>query len=275
MKYRFVRERENYEDYASGRVLLGMPGNPAFPVRLASEVFQRCAAIHRAQGRTGPFRLYDPCCGAAYHLTVIGYLHLEQVRRIVGSDIDPNVLDLAEQNLAMLSPVGLGRRMVQLTAMRDAFGKRSHADALASAERLRDRLRAWPAGQYAQVRLFLADATDPAALGRALEGEQIDIVFTDVPYGWHSEWQTVENPDAGREMPRTVRGTGSVWLMLESLRGVLAERTVVAVAADKAQEVVHAAYQRLQRLKVGKRQVVILRPLAHGGRTAHSRAGRV
>jgi len=261
MKYQFVRERENYEDYASGRVLLGMPGNPAFPVRLASEVFQRCVAIHRAEGRTGPFRLFDPCCGAAYHLTVIGYLHLGQVRRIVGSDIDPDVLDLAEQNLAMLSLAGLERRMAELAAMRDAFGKRSHADALASAGRLRDRLLARAAEQHPQVRLFLADAIDKTVLGRALEGEEIDIVFTDVPYGWHSEWQT--------EVPRATPGVEFVRLMLESLRGVVSERTVVAVAADKAQEVAHAAYERLRRLKVGKRQLVILRPLAGGGRTVH------
>jgi hypothetical protein len=264
MKYRFVRERGNYEDYASGRVLLGMPGNPAFPVRLASEVFQRCAAIHCAAGRTGPFRLYDPCCGAAYHLTVIGYLHLEQIRRIIASDTDPSALELAGRNLAMLSLAGIERRMAELAAMRDAFGKRSHADALASAGRLRDRLAAWPAEQHPQARLFLADVTDAASLGQALEGEEIDIVFTDVPYGWHSEWRTVGDPDAGRETPRTP-GVASIRLMLESLRGVISGRTVVAVAADKAQEIAHPAYERLHRLKVGKRQMVILRPLAGNG----------
>ena len=110
MRYRFVRERENYEDYASGRVFVGMPGNPAFPVRLASEVLQRCAAIHRAEGHRGPFRVYDPCCGAAYHLVVIGYLHIGQIRKITGSDIDAEALALAERNLGMLSLAGLERR---------------------------------------------------------------------------------------------------------------------------------------------------------------------
>jgi hypothetical protein len=261
MKYRFVRERENYEDYASGRVLLGMPGNPAFPVRLTSEVFQRCAAIHRAAGGTGPFRLYDPCCGAAYHLAVIGYLHIGQVQRIVGSDIAPVALDLAGRNLAMLSVAGLERRMAELAAMRDAFGKRSHAAALASAQRLRERLFACPEDKRPQTRQFIADATEPAALVQALEEEEIDIVFTDVPYGWHSEWQTAESPDPGREVSRATSGVAFVGLMLESLRGVISTRTTVAVAADKAQEIAHPAYERLQRIKIGKRQVAILRPL--------------
>jgi hypothetical protein len=265
MKYRFVRERGNYEDYASGRVLLGMRGNPAFPVRLASEVFQRCAAILRAEGQTGAFRLYDPCCGAAYHLTVIGYLHLGQIRRIVGSDTDPGVLELGERNLAMLSLPGLERRMAELAGMYDAFGKRSHAEALASAGRLRDRLLAYPVQERPQTCLFLADATSSGALKPALESEAIDIVFTDVPYGRHSEWQT--------QTPRTVPGTGFARLMLESLRAVVSGRTVVAVAADKTQEVVHPEYERLQRLKVGRRQIVILRPLAGNGRTARPGGG--
>jgi hypothetical protein len=266
MKYRFVRKRESYQDYASGRVLLGMPGNPAFPVRLASEVFQRCAAIHRAERRTGPFAVYDPCCGAAYHLTVMGYLHPAEVRRIIGSDIDAGALALAERNLAILSLAGLERRMAELAGMRDAFGKRSHTDALASAARLRERLLARPKGLRLETRLFTADATDQAALKRGLDGEAADIVFTDVPYGWHSEWRS-ETP------PPLPADAGSVWLMLESLRGVLVPQTVVAVAADKAQTIAHEGYERLQRLRAGRRQIAILRPLDHDVRAARARNG--
>src|SRR5438128_795255 len=40
MPFKFAVERENYADYASGKVFYNLPGHPAFPVRLASEIFQ-------------------------------------------------------------------------------------------------------------------------------------------------------------------------------------------------------------------------------------------
>ena len=46
MQYKFAKEQPDYSDLASGRVFYSLPGHPAFPVRLASEVFQRCLA-HR------------------------------------------------------------------------------------------------------------------------------------------------------------------------------------------------------------------------------------
>jgi hypothetical protein len=253
MRYRFARERAIYEDYASGRVLLGMPGNPAFPVRLSSEIVQRCAALLRSAGRRGPFCVYDPCCGAAYHLAVIGFLHMGEIRKIIGSDIDETVLSMAEQNLAMLSLVGLEQRMAKLAAMRDAFGKRSHTEALASAARLHERLAAHQPGERPQTQLFVADATDPERLSAELRGEVVDIVFADVPYGWHSAWRSTEQGRSRHDDP--------LQLMLEALLGVVSGKTVVAVAADKSQRVVHERYARVQRVSAGRRQVVILKPL--------------
>ncbi len=253
MRYRFVPQRENYEDYASGRVFVGMPGNPAFPVRLASEVAQRCLGILQSSGREEPFCVYDPCCGAAYHLAVIGYLHMRRIREIIGSDIDGEALTIAERNLGMLSLTGLEQRMAELAVMRDAFGKRSHTEALASAARLRAQLDACPPGDRPTTRLFLADAMDPRALTAGLRGQAADIVFTDVPYGWHSRWRTGRQGGLPRAEP--------LWLMLEALLGVVSEATVVAIAADKSQHVEHERYERLQRLSAGKRQVALLRPL--------------
>ncbi len=50
MPYQFAVDRPNYSDLASGRVLYSVPGHHAFPVRLASEIFQRCLAYLRAAG---------------------------------------------------------------------------------------------------------------------------------------------------------------------------------------------------------------------------------
>ncbi|MEU9891467.1 hypothetical protein [Sphaerisporangium sp. NPDC051011] len=108
MAYRYAVVRENHEDPASGGVLHSAPGFPAFPVRLASEMFQRALALH---GKSAAL-VWDPCCGSGYLLTVLGLLHPRQITGVLASDIEPEALRLAEQNLGLLSRAGLfsGRR---------------------------------------------------------------------------------------------------------------------------------------------------------------------
>jgi 23S rRNA (guanine2535-N1)-methyltransferase len=60
VSYRYAAEKEGYADYSSGHVLRSAPGFPAFPVRLASEVFQRAVALRPG---SSPVALWDPCCG--------------------------------------------------------------------------------------------------------------------------------------------------------------------------------------------------------------------
>ena len=107
MRYQFAKERPDYSDLASGRVFYSLPGHPAFPIRLADEILQRCLARRAANHLTGSCVLYDPCCGAAYQLAVLGYLHWHSFREIVGSDMDQKVISLAQKNLGLLSVEGL------------------------------------------------------------------------------------------------------------------------------------------------------------------------
>ena len=51
MKYRFEIEAKNYEDFASGRVLYNRKGATAFPVRLGSEIIQRCLGASAGPGK--------------------------------------------------------------------------------------------------------------------------------------------------------------------------------------------------------------------------------
>ncbi len=44
MQYHYVYQAKDYSHFSSGRVFHSLPGHPAFPVRLASEIFQRCIA---------------------------------------------------------------------------------------------------------------------------------------------------------------------------------------------------------------------------------------
>jgi 23S rRNA G2445 N2-methylase RlmL len=250
MPYRFATEQEDYTDYASGRVFYNAPGAPAFPVRLARELFLRGLAVRRRLGLTAPVVLYDPCCGSAYHLTALGHLHAEQIDAVLASDIDARLLAVAERNLSLLTPAGLARRQAELDELFQRYGKESHAAALASAQRLLERVNDQVRTHPVRTRLFCADATDAAALHLQLGGATPDLVIADVPYGQHSAWQGAHAAET--ESP--------LWWMLGALRPQLAATTVVAIAADKAQRIEHAGYRRLERFQLGKRQIALLQP---------------
>lgn len=248
MQYKYVKEHQDYSDYASGRVFHSLPGHPAFPVRLASEIFQRCIArreeIYHDASRCV---LYDPCCGAGYHLSVLAHLHREQIREVTGSDIDAKAVELAGRNLELVTTAGLDKRMAEISEMIERYGKESHREALESAQTLRKQAAALEADYPIEVRVFRADATDQSQIAAKVKAGTVDIVFTDLPYGFHSDWAdaTSANP------PRA---------MLDALLGVLSSSSIVTVASDKQQKVAHEGYQRLERFQVGKRQVVILKP---------------
>ena len=256
MPYRFRDSQEDYTDFSSGRVFHGVPGLPAFPVRLAGEIFQRCLAIRRRQGLAGTCTVYDPCCGGAYHLATLAYLHWDHIAEIIASDVDARALVMAARNLDLLTLQGMDRRIAEITQMLALYGKSSHTEALESAGRLKSRLQALATRHTIGVSLFAADATDGADLGAKLSGRHIDVVITDVPYGRLSSWQT--------ESPSAEPGLGPLREMIDALLSVTTVTTLIAVAADKHQKITHGAYRRIERFQIGKRQVCILQPKIGG-----------
>jgi hypothetical protein len=252
MPYRFATEKQDYSDYARGRVLYGRHGHPAYPVRLASEIWQRCVAVLRAEGRVGPYRLYDPCCGSAYLLATLAMLHRDDISTVLGSDVDGRVLETARRNLALLSATGMDARIDEIRALHQAYGKASHAAALESALRLRDRLSVDP-GPEIETRVFEADGTDARALERGLAGCEVDVLIADLPYGQDSQWKRLQEGGSPSCSP--------VIQMLDALLAVTSTDTIVALSADKGQKLAHPAYRRLERFRLGKRQVALLRPL--------------
>ena len=197
MQYRYTVNC-NYEDYASGRVFYAYPGVPAFPVRLASEVFQRGLAHWRAAGGTGACRLYDPTCGAGYWLAVLAFLHWDSIVSILASDLEPDKVALAQRNLSLLTADGLDSRIAEIEKMLAEFNKDSHRDALESALQFRRTLKANLNSHQIPTRVFRANALDSQALRQGLGSTPIDLVLADVPYGWHSDW---EGQKSGQEEP--------------------------------------------------------------------------
>jgi len=251
MHYQFAKERLNYSDLASGRVFYSLPGHPAFPVRLADEILQRCLARREANHMSGPCVLYDPCCGAAYHLSVLAYLHWHSFSKVLGSDIDEKAVSAAKQNLGLLSIEGLDKRISEISEMFRLYGKESHKEALDSAHRLRNSISTLTEEHPLKTRIFRASALDSGALRENLKGITVDIVFVDVPYGLHSQWR---DPDTSSQLDNPL------WRMLNALAGVLVPTSIVAVVSDKRQKASHEGYQRIEQFQIGKRRVMLLKP---------------
>ncbi len=248
MQYRYAPER-SYEDLAAGRVLLHRGGMPCFPVRAGSEILSRClAACPKQRGLT----LYDPCCGGGYLLTALGFLYPGVLGRIIGSDVSPQALSLARDNLALLTPEGRARRREQLREMAARFGKDSHRGALESLARLEAAAPCPPP----ETRLFTADLLGPAPLAGA--GFTADILLADVPYGRMTAWAGgVLEPGGGdggeacQEPPLT--------RFLRAVRPACGRGTVLAVIADKGQKLSGGGLAYLDKFTIGKRRVSIFR----------------
>ena len=252
MQYQYVKDRVDYSDLTSGRVFYSLPGHPAFPVRLASEIFQRCMAIREIIYKvSSPCVLYDPCCGAAYSLSVLGYLHGEKIQELIGSDVGERAVVLAAQNLGLLTVSGLNNRMREISEILKLYGKESHKEALASSHILQTRITSLNKDHPIITKVFQASVFDGKAILENMGDRSVDIVFTDIPYGQHSQWQetgSIETPDL-------------IWSMLNTLTTVLSPSSIVAIVSDKEQKIAHENYQRVKQFQIGKRRIHILKPI--------------
>jgi 16S rRNA G966 N2-methylase RsmD len=252
MQYQYVKERVDYSDLTSGRVFYSLPGHPAFPVRLSSEIFQQALAIRATTYQTStPCILYDPCCGAAYSLSVLGYLHGEKIQELIGSDVDEKAVALARQNLGLLNISGLNNRMNEISEMLRLYGKESHQAALASSYILQKRILSLHKDHLITTKVFQTSIFDSKAMLENIKGRSVDIVFTDIPYGQHSQWQA----DGSAET------SNPIWSMLNTLTSVLSPTSIVAIVSDKGQKIAHENYQRMKQFQIGKRRVHILKPI--------------
>lgn len=238
LKYIYETEQKNYQDFASGRVLYNQKGATAFPVRLASEIFLRSKAYLKEKGHEGLITIYDPFCGGAYLLTVLGFLHGRYLSRIIASDIDENILSLARRNLALLKGDGLEKRIEEINSDLSSYGKVSHEEALHSALKLKE-LQA-DINQLLEIKCFQADAGKVSLP----VGEKVDLVLTDLPYGQITHWSSAD--ENGLE------------LFLENIESLLKPTSILAIISVKEQKIEHKSYNRIKHFTIGKRRVSFL-----------------
>ncbi len=233
LKYKYANN-ENYKDYASGRVIYYQTGIPNYPVRLSEEIFARCFYIPKEQDIT----LFDPCCGGAYTLTVLGFLYGTVISTIIGSDIDNNAIGLASENLSLLSDEGLQNRRKQLERMIKEFNKNSHREALKSLSNLYFKIN-----NRITTQCFVSDIFKTFSL---IDKEfKADIVFADVPYGNLVNWSK--------------KDSNPIDVLLDTLLPVISKDTIIAISSTKIQKISNVNYKRLEKIKIGKRKIEIMR----------------
>lgn len=238
MEYKFT-QNDNYSDFASGKVLYSIPGASAFPIRLISEIFQFC---YEYLGKKDQVTIFDPCCGSAYHLTALGFLHPDKIKKIICSDINKDILISASKNLGLLTDSGINNRISELNEMYKKFNKESHKAALESAIKLKAAIL-----DKNIVSLYYKDDMLSDSAFSKLNNEGIDIIFADIPYSNLETWQ---GDNAGED---------EEWIMLENMLRIADPNTLIVIASTKKQEVKHEEFTRIKKLIIGKRKITILR----------------
>jgi 23S rRNA (guanine2535-N1)-methyltransferase len=245
MPYRFALTARSYSDLASGRVLRSAPGQPAFPVRLAQEMFEQACALVPSPPEPG-LVLWDPCCGAGHLLASIGLLYPSALSCLVGSDVDPRAVALARQNLELVRPGGLQARIVELEGLHQQHQKPAHRDAIASARALYAQLQ----GIALDILCFVADATQPQQLSAGLQGRSPDLLLVDLPYGRLSSWAGAAGPEATPE--------DNARRLLDAWATLCRPGSVAALASPRSFKVTHPDFRRARQLRVGARRLTWL-----------------
>src|SRR6266571_4139922 len=235
--------RRDFGDLASGKVLHSAPGFPAFPVRLADEIFRRAVAFVDRPNVS----LWDPCCGSGYLATVVGLLNRDRLRDVLCSDVSEEAIAIAARNLLLLTRGGLANRARTLRERAAEFDKPGYADAAEAAHRLAVLLDAH--GGDLPARAIRANALDPSSLAAALPPSTPDLVITDVPYGRQTAW----TDPAGAHDPDPVTR------LSEALGEVLRPDAVVAICGSGRKVTIRGGPPALARFRLGTRSVIITR----------------
>ncbi|MFS0788050.1 hypothetical protein ABC345_16935 [Shouchella sp. 1P09AA] len=238
MSYQFEKEKKDFSDFASGRVLYNAPGTTAFPVRLTSEVFQLCQSF---LNKKKDLMIYDPCCGGAHMLTAIGFLHGSDISKIYGSDINADIVKIGQKNLDLLTYRGLTEREEKLRSDYLAYQKEAHSDALESVQRFKADLHQV---DEKNGKVFPFDITGREAPPLS----NINLVITDLPYGELVQWVSEEETPVKQ-------------LLTNVYEGLDQSNAIVAIVSEKSVVVDHPRYQRKKMVKHGKRKITILQPI--------------
>jgi tRNA G10 N-methylase Trm11 len=234
MVYQFF-QKNNYGDFSSGRVILHKSKNPNFPVRLAGEIFCQCLEYIN---KINDLCIYDPCCGSAYLLTVLGFLFNEKIGTIYGSDIEKKSVDFAQNNLSLLSANGLEKRKNDLIDLIKKYNKQSHIDALNSLNNISKYIK-----HEIKIDTFIKNILNRNNLENKIFCA--DIIITDVPYGNLAAWSDKTNDP--------------ISILLNTVVPIINKNTVIVIIHNKNQKINNSQYDRINKFKAGHRIIEIMK----------------
>ena len=158
---------------------------PRFPPRVAYVMLNSLFE----EGRQEAITVYDPFCGNGVILCTAYLLFSRNIKKLVGADLNPVVLETARRNFRwMKEPSALEERLRAIQAYKTGN------DALKRSYQERCRLMFNHAQQIClDVELFQHDATRIGDHLASIEGEV--ALITDPPYAYNDHW----NPKDGLE----------------------------------------------------------------------------
>lgn len=250
MNYKFNVKKENYALLASGSVLYSLPGQPAFPIRLSSEIYQRCAEILKGKNIDPPYSVYDPFCGSGYLITTLGVLHGNQISDLIASDISETAVELAQRNLNLLTNAGLDLREQELDKLYNAFHKESHLEAIEKIKQIRTEFVITQTEKIVK-KVFQANALMKDSIELHIPVSSIDIVISDLPYGNQTNW-FLEDKFSNRQ-------TDPINAFLETIRHfVKFSGLVVLITQNKIKFSEIPNFSKKQQFKLGHRHIYII-----------------
>jgi 23S rRNA (guanine2535-N1)-methyltransferase len=172
-------------------------------------------------------------------LTVLGFLHAQEIGCLLGSDEDESALEIATKNLTLLTRAGMESRIIELGKLHERFSKESHLSALADARKLQEGLSSRldaPFFVFKSNILHLADRVDLS---------QVDIVIVDLPYGRLTDWAAIADDN------------NPIQTMLEELPNKIPSLRVVAVTGNKQQKTRIEGFEQVEKFQLGKRRTII------------------
>jgi len=231
MIYKYAA-KANYEHLAAGTIIKSYKGNTNFPVRLGHEIFNRCLSHCENKDQV---TLYDPMCGSAYLLTVIGLLNFEKIKTLYASDIDEQVMDVAKRNLRLLTVEGIEEREKELMVSLENYKRESYTLALKQIHKFQSVVQ-----EDLEFELFRNDIFE-------CNSEitfKPDIIIMDLPYN------NVVKLDI----------SFSSKVLEERIFELSHHNTITAVVSNKAQNLQHdSLLKRVGQFKVGHRKIEILK----------------
>ena len=234
MVYKYF-PNNNYEDYSSGRVIYHKSNYPNYPVRLVGEIFYRCLEHLKKKNK---LCLYDPCCGSAYMLTVLGYLFNENIETIYCSDISSEAVELSYKNLSLLTDSGIEKRKNELINFIKIYNKESHRNALISLEKIKHLLK-----HEIKYNVFLANILNEKELIN--KNFLADIVITDVPYGNLVNWYINNDEEKGK--------------LFNGIKPVINSDSIIAISHNKKQKINNSKFKIIEKILIGHRKIELLK----------------